>query len=156
MIKLQELEGRRVRALMELLLRAARHVPPDKVRWKPEPTAKSAQEIVEHVAAVNEFFATLIRGEVPQGPGPRPHQPQSHESYERALEALRASGEAVAQAIQAVPDEQLEADRTLPWGESWKLRRLLTAPGTHIAYHWGQISYLQTLWGDLRDYHLPQ
>jgi len=151
MIKLQELEGRRVQALMELLLRAARHVPPDKVRWKPEPTAKSAQEIVEHVAAVNEFFATLIRGEASQSSGPRP---QSHESYERALEALRASGEAVARAIQAVPDEQLETDRTLPWGQRWKLRRLLTAPGTHIAYHWGQISYLQTLWGDLKDYHL--
>jgi uncharacterized damage-inducible protein DinB len=149
-VKIQELESRRVRALMELLLKAARHVPPDKAPWKPEEGAKSAQEIVEHVTGVNEFFAQLIRGaELSGGP-----VPSSYESYEQALSALQASGEAVAEAIQAVPDEQLEAERTLPWGEAWKLRKLLVAPGTHIAYHWGQISYLQTLWGDFKDYHL--
>ena len=149
-VKIQELESRRVRALMELLLKAARHVPADKAQWKPETNAKSAQEIVEHVAGVNEFFAKLIRGAELSG-GPTPGR---YESYEQALSALQASGEAVAEAIQAVPDEQLEAERTLPWGEAWKLRKLLVAPGTHIAYHWGQISYLQTLWGDLKDYHL--
>lgn len=149
-VKMQELESRRVRALMELLLEAARHVPPDQAPWKPETNAKSAQEIVEHVAGVNEFFAQLIRGNDVSG-GP---VAGSYESYEQALNALQASGEAVAAAIQAVPDEQLESERTLPWGEAWKLRKLLVAPGTHIAYHWGQICYLQTLWGDLKDYHL--
>jgi hypothetical protein len=36
----------------------------------------------------------------------------------------------------------------MPWGEVRSIKDLITSPMPHMAYHWGQIAYLQTLWGD--------
>jgi hypothetical protein len=74
-------------------------------------------------------------------------------TYSEALEALLTSGKALAEAIAAVPEDQLRAERRMPWGETWKMTRLITSPSAHIAYHWGQLCYLQTLWGDQQDYY---
>jgi len=154
-MKLQQLESRRVRTLLELLHRAAQHVPPDKAEWKPEGQGKSARELIEHLTGANHAFAGLIEGD-PSGPSVEKDDRHKirlqSESYEQALEALKASGEALAEAIASVPDEELSQERRMPWGETWKLTQLITAPSAHIAYHWGQLCYLQTLWGDWKDY----
>lgn len=154
-MNLQQLESRRVQALIELLLRTAQHVPADKTDWKPEGQGKSVREVVEHLTGANHAFARLIEGE-PSGPSiekaDRHKISAQSQSYDQALEALRASGEALAEAIASVPDEELGEERQMPWGETWKLTRAITAPSAHIAYHWGQLCYLQTLWGDLKDY----
>jgi len=145
---LQQLESRRVQALLELFIQSAKHVPEERADWKPEPNAKSPQEIVEHLTQANRFFAALIRG----GPAGEPKGSEA-QSYREALEDLKESGKALLEAIASVPDSRLGEEQTLPWGEKWKLTRLISAPGAHIAYHWGQIAYLQTMWGDQTDYH---
>jgi uncharacterized damage-inducible protein DinB len=147
-MNMQELESRRVQALMVLFHQAAEHVPEEKAKWKPDPNAKSAQEIVEHLIQANHFFAALIRGDsAGEPPG------SEAQSYHEALQALKESGKALSEAIASVPDSQLGEERTLPWGDKWKLTMLISAPSAHIAYHWGQIAYLQTMWGDKTDYH---
>lgn len=30
----------------------------------------------------------------------------------------------------------------------------MTIPANHLAYHWGQLCYMQTLWGDDKDHFL--
>jgi len=154
-MNLQHLESRRIRALIELLYRAARHVPPERSEWKPEGKGKSAREIVEHLVGANHAFARLIKGDAFETTIEKADRQKVHiraENYEQALEALRASGEALAEAVASVPDDQLGRERRMPWGETWKLTRVISTPSAHIAYHWGQLCYLQTLWGDFQDY----
>jgi len=154
-MKLQQLESRRVQALMNLCVSAAQNVPADKIRWKPEGRGRSVHEILEHLAGANHGFAALIRGsalpkEAANAPDRRSVK-KTADSYQQALEALRESGQALSEAIASTADEQLGEKRPMPWGETWEMTRLLTSPGAHIAYHWGQICYLQTLWGDQQD-----
>ena len=154
-MKLQQLESRRVQALMDLCMNAAQDVPADKVRWKPEGKGRSVHEILEHLAGANHSFAALIRGSaLPKEATTAPDRQtvkKSADSYAQALEALRASGQVLASTIASVPEEKLGEKRPMPWGGTWEMTRLLTSPGAHVAYHWGQICYLQTLWGDQRD-----
>lgn len=154
-MKLQQLESRRVQALMELCSKAAQGVPSERIQWKPDAKGKSAHEILEHLAGANHGFAALILGSaLPKGVkagADRQSVKNPTDSYEQALEALKKSGNVLAEAISSAPDEQLSLTRPMPWGETWEMTRLLTAPGAHIAYHWGQICYLQTLWGDQQD-----
>lgn len=149
-MNLQKLESRRVQAMAGIFHEAARHIPAEKARWKPDPKAKSAQEIVEHLAWANRFFAALLRGEPPTSPSDEP----APKSYEDALQAFQESAAVLAEATASVPDDRLQAAVELPWGQTWKMTMLLAAGSGHIAYHWGQIGYLQTLWGDETDYHL--
>jgi uncharacterized damage-inducible protein DinB len=149
-MNLQKLESRRVQAMASIFHEAARHVPAEKAQWKPDPKAKSAREIVEHLTGANHFFAALLRGE-PQAP---PTGESIPKSYEDALQAFQESAAVLAEATASVPDDRLQDAVELPWGQSWKMTMLLAAASGHIAYHWGQIGYLQTLWGDEADYHL--
>ena len=47
-------------------------------------------------------------------------------------------------AIRAVPDDQLEMERELPWGTS-TVADALPVPYWNTCYHEGQISYIHTL-----------
>jgi uncharacterized damage-inducible protein DinB len=155
-MNLQSFESRRLLGIIDLFQTAAKEVPPDKIQWKPEQRGKSAQEILEHVAGANLAFAALIRG----GPLPeqaskvRDRQDVKHESesYSQALAALKSSAHVLAEAIASVPESQLGEDRQMPWGVTWKMTRLMSAPSAHASYHWGQLCYLQTLYGDTKDY----
>jgi len=148
---LQQLESRRVQAMAQIFWEAARHVPPEKADWKPDPNAKSAHEIVAHLTAANAFFAALLRGEPFSG---TPHPQTEGKEYAQSLEEFRRSAQGLAETIASLPEERLGETVTMPWGQTWKVPMLLAAASGHIAYHWGQIGYLQTLWGDATDYHL--
>lgn len=150
-MNLQQLESRRVQAMAQIFLEAARHVPSERADWKPDPKAKSAHEIVSHLAKANGLFLAILHGEPPSGDT----APDTEgKSYEEALGEFEKSAQELAEAIASLPDERLGEQIELPWGQTWKMPLVVAAAGGHIAYHWGQIGYLQTLWGDATDYHL--
>ncbi len=150
-MNLQQLESRRVQTMAQIFLEAARHVPADKADWKPDPRAKSAHEIVSHLAKANGFFTQILRGEPPTGDT----APETEgRRYEDSLKEFEKSAQELVETIASLPDERLGETVQLPWGQSWKMTMIVAAASGHIAYHWGQIGYLQTLWGDATDYHL--
>ncbi len=155
-MNLQQFESRRLLNIIELFQTAAKEVPADKIQWKPEKKGKSAQEILEHVAGANLAFAALVRGGAlpEQATKVKDRQDIKHESesYVQALEGLKSSAQVLADAIASVPDNQLGEERQMPWGVTWKMTRLMTAPSAHTSYHWGQLCYVQTLYGDTKDY----
>lgn len=145
----QELEARRVQTLADIFQDAAKQIPPDRAEWKPDEGVRSAQEIVAHLAETNRMFAGMIAGGR-SGGGSEIHAG----SYGDALDALRESVRVVTRAIASVPDGELRERRRMPWGGEWKVTTLIASPASHIAYHWGQIAFLQRLQGDTTDYHL--
>jgi uncharacterized damage-inducible protein DinB len=138
---LRETEIKRIEKIAELLLKAARAVPSDKQAWKPMPTGKSAQEIIAHLGMANYFFAALLKGTTP-APMSAPT------TYDEAIKLFEQSKAELIQTIRSVDPAQFSEKRTMPWGEERSIKDLITSPMPHMAYHWGQIAYLQTLWGD--------
>lgn len=141
MMDLREGEIKRIEKISELLLKAARAVPKEKENWKPMPTGKSAQEILAHLGMANYFFAALLKGTAPA-------QTNAPTTYEDALKLFEQSKAHLVETIRSLDPAQFSEKRTMPWGEERTLKDLLTSPMPHMAYHWGQIAYLQTLWGD--------
>lgn len=138
---LREVEIKRIEKIAELLLKAARAVPTEKEHWKPMPTGKSAHEILAHLGMSNYFFAALIKGAMPA-------QMSEPKTYDEAMKLFEQSKAELIETIRSVDPAQFNEKRTMPWGEERSIKDLITSPMPHMAYHWGQIAYLQTLWGD--------
>lgn len=138
---LRETEIKRIEKISELLLKAARAVPKEKEDWKPMPTGKSAREILAHLGMANYFFAALLRGTAYT-------QTSTPHTYQEALQLFEESKAELIETIRSVDPAQFNERRTMPWGEERSIKDLITSPMPHIAYHWGQIAYVQTLWGD--------
>jgi uncharacterized damage-inducible protein DinB len=148
-MSLQKAESMRTKIAGSMFTNAAKQVPTDKARWSPDDESASAYEIVQHLAGANYFFNAMIKNEPP----PTPELDESL-SYEEALEKFEESVETLARTTVNVSDEDLKATREMPWGQTWKVQNILMSGSLHISYHWGQIGYLQTIWGDSTDYHL--
>lgn len=149
-MSIQRFESLKVESLMELVAKAARAIPPDKLDWKSEPSGKSPKEILEHLAGANHAFAAVIRGQkIP--PSDRQAFGINIDQMDEGLSELHKSGLTLSESIAEVLDEDLNDERQMPWGETWKMTRLIASPSSHIAYHWGQLCYIQTLWGDQED-----
>ena len=148
-MNVQQAESFRTKRAGELFWASAKHVPSDKADWKPGEGTTSARDIVRHLTGANRFFNALIQDQTPPTPSDADSEP-----FEQLLERFQQSYEELASTIASVPDEQLQAERQMPWGQTWKVRALLMGSSFHLAYHWGQIGYLQKAWGDSTDYHL--
>ncbi|MBI1729266.1 DinB family protein [Candidatus Acetothermia bacterium] len=144
----QQTSSEQILKATEYLCNYAQHVPADKVDWKPDSSTKSVREILEHTIEVNQFFKSLISGAAPE----KGATPLKSEKYEKIITGVRSSGEELAGVIRNLKDTQLRESRQAPQGKSWEVTRAIGTAGTHIAYHWGQIGYLQTIWGDAEDH----
>ena len=63
--------------------------------------------------------------------------------------AGKANLETMKAAINALLDEDMDARIDLPWGKgNYSLREVMGFPAWNCTYHMGQVSYIQTLYGD--------
>jgi len=118
------------------------YIPADKLAWKPAETAKSALEIVAHVAgALSGMQPALAGGDY------APQQPETPADREAARQLLLERAESYAAALEAVTPEQVGEVRELPFG-TLPLAQVARMPVIDLVHHHGQIAYLQTLLGD--------
>lgn len=126
-------------------LKSAHAVPAKRANWAPaDGSAKSALQVVHHVAEVNRSIADALHGE----PSSQVKTPTPPDDYAAALAALERTAQALAQAIRTLPDERLNPNDPKP------SLKLMQVGVLHLTYHWGQLGYLQTLWGDPVDHFL--
>ena len=127
-------------------------VPVDKLSWKPVPTAPSALEIVNHLAAgmlaAQQMFGDGVWRE------------ENEVSFERAtdVESARALLQRVtgafAQALEALPEAKLDDIVETPFG-TMPLRYVIQFEPVDIVHHHGQIAYIQQLLGDTESHFAP-
>jgi uncharacterized damage-inducible protein DinB len=61
----------------------------------------------------------------------------------------RANLEAQKTAVNALPDADMDVVIDLPWGKGkYTLREVMCFAAWNCTYHMGQVSYIQTLYGD--------
>jgi hypothetical protein len=112
-----------------------------------EPTRTALQLVGECVNA-NRIFAALLRGESPEKPG------DLHLSAESAQTEIVKSSTELAAAINYMNDEDFEKDFIHPVRGPLKGKILAMGAYRNMAYHAGQINFIQILGGD-HEFHLP-
>jgi hypothetical protein len=116
--------------------------PPERLAWKPAPTANSPFEIAQHVAmACLSALPTLSGGAYQAVSPPVPTD------LAEAQALVRDATARYADALLAVDPARLEETVRVPFGE-FPFAQFATFPTFDVMHHHGQITYLQTMLGD--------
>jgi len=139
------------RDIADTLRRNALAVPEDKLTWKPLDTGRSVLSQIAECAVVTGFTAHILNSRVmpPFDNEAYAQQTGALDTLDKALAALHASSEALVAAIEAFPTEELDTKISLPWfPEPQPFAQVMFVCYWNNLYHVGQVSYIQTLYGD--------
>ncbi|MGV3723042.1 MAG: DinB family protein [Actinomycetota bacterium] len=116
-------------------------LPADKLDWKPEPTCKSALDVVAEVTGVMRTSLPMFSG------GSMEYQPEPPATtLEEACARLQEASNAYVAALEAAGDE-LEQPVETPMGTFWGSYAVVFGL-IDLLHHHGQLTYLQSLLGD--------
>lgn len=116
-------------------------IPEEKIDWKPEPKAKSALEIINHVAQ----NMTGALGLISTGEWNSEYQPATDRAGAKV--AILQTMNAYADKLRTLTEADLAADANTPMGV-FPLRSFVEMTVFDPIHHHGQIAYIQTLLGD--------
>lgn len=111
-----------------------------------------------HFVAECIGFNMLVAGALEGKPSERPPLEEreaffaSIDTLEKARRGLEASARAIASALEKADNDRLTAQVAAPWGETLLVYRLVYAAADHMAYHDGQVNYVQSLYGDAENH----
>ena len=126
------------------LWRTIKATPADKLDWKPAPEARTVRELMGEIVMTTGFSADFIRTQS------MPDM-ESGDKTEKNLEEIeaqhRADLERLIGAIKEFPTDKLHEKVELPWAtQTWL--SIIYYPYWNLMYHYGQIGYIQTMYGD--------
>jgi hypothetical protein len=143
------------RAAAREAFKCARAVPEDKVDWKPLDAGRSVLDQCRELAKCPDWCYTIISGE------PEPEWNEEFMAAQKAeMEAWKTVEDCEAECERrldrlcalfgAMPDERLSETKWLPYdgGRDFAMPEMMDYPRWNFNYHLGQISYIQTLYGD--------
>lgn len=144
------------RETAETIIFVAHATPPDKHHWQPLDNGRSiVAQIVECVLANQKWTGILqSRAWVSISEETFDNALAEWDTLEKATTQLRTAANALALAIEAVPDSDMAGEITAPWGP-YPLSRCCLHAYWNMVYHEGQINYVQTLYGDFEE-HEPE
>ncbi|HVF85745.1 MAG TPA: DinB family protein [Abditibacteriaceae bacterium] len=120
-------------------------IPDDKLNWKPAPTANSALEIINHLVPNILRLSDIISG------GDGQFQVEPITTREAAQAAIHHAADEYSIQVSKLSPEELERPVQLPFGEVLCARACSIAVVEAINHH-GQLTYIQTLLGDVESH----
>ena len=141
----------------EAIFAAARKMPEDKVTWKPLDEGRSALEQLRECAMSPNWFAPILAHkampEFKEEDMAKAQQLQaSWNSIDDCEKACKEHSENLYQIIRDFPESELSKVIHLPFGSEGgfdaSLAEVAMFQYWNLTYHWGQINYIQTLYGD--------
>jgi len=139
--------------------KCAKAVPGDKVDWKPLDEGRSTLDMCRELAMCPKWAEDMLTG-VPQ--------PEWNEETMAAMKAEQEQWktvedcegecnrrlESLFEVCRNMPDEKLKDTLWLPYdgGRDFTMAEIMEYPRWNFTYHLGQVSYVQTLYGD-REMH---
>lgn len=145
-----------VQALTELendgadaLWRSVHAMPKEKLDWKTAETARTARDVIEEIVMTTGYSAELISSQrMPEMGSVESKAGKSDKKDMAELEKdHRANIKKYLEAVKNFPVEDLLKTLDLPWGKMTFLQ-CIAYPYWNMIYHWGQINYIQTMYGD--------
>ncbi len=149
---LQQQAAKMTRQAAEELFRTARSVSEDRrADYRPAGHARTVQNQLIECAFTPLFYLALLR-RAPMGESVVQQRRREMEKTLTTLDAVEAAANEnyarLCAAIEVIPDDAL--DETLPdGGGTVTTADLLFSSYKNLAYHIGQINYLQTMLGDM-------
>ncbi|HLK15362.1 MAG TPA: DinB family protein [Fimbriimonadaceae bacterium] len=130
------------------LLRNYEAMPEEKRDWRPLDLGRSALDQLRECAVVNGWAAEILRsGAVPKIDFTKENEALS--DPHAAIAAFRRNSGALTDAIRSLAPESFGNQVTLPWSKEPTTLFECTLLGYwNSSYHLGQISFIQTLYGD--------
>ncbi len=130
---------------------------PDKLDWHVPlegAETRTAFEMVGECIRTNRYFAALLRGEHHDG-GPRGANapPMEFRDAKDAQTQLTDSARELAEAVRQMAISDLDRNY-VHWSGAIKGLVMIEMPYRNMAYHAGQVNFIQTLYGDT-EFHLP-
>lgn len=112
--------------------------------------ARTVADIVAEVSGLNMMVVGILNGATPAMPSDeeRAAYTASLNNAEACINAIRSSGEAIAQAIKDTSEATFAEMTTAPWGMSLTKYQFANIVVNNMWYHDGQLNYLQSLHGD--------
>jgi hypothetical protein len=151
-----DLAAELTRDAADRLARAIRAMPPDKVAWSPFENGRTAIDQVVECAGLNMIVADILtrRDTRPLDEAAYERMRQENDTAEKALALLERGTAALVRAIEGFPHAHLDDTLVLPFAGNVKrtFARMMMGGYWNMIYHWGQINYIQTLYGDREDH----
>jgi len=148
----QEWQARSIERQANLLAHTLKATPADRLAWKPAGEdgneGRSALEQVAEVSELSRVLAALFSGGTPMRTGGQPGDAAT------AASEVMESASLLAAAVRGMDEGAIDRTYETPFGPLAG-SVLLDIAASHMAYHNGQINYIQTLYGD-REFHFPE
>jgi hypothetical protein len=153
---IQSVAASMTRETAETVIFVALATPPDKHHWKPLDNGRSiVAQVVECALANRKWTEILQRREwFTYTEAVVEESLTEWDTLEKATAHLRTAANALALAIESVPDRDMSGSIETPWGP-YPLPRCCLHAYWNMVYHEGQINYVQTLYGDFEE-HEPE
>lgn len=155
-ITVQGVAARLTEKAADDLVAVVRAMPEEKARWQPFPDARPVLEQIVECVLANRMWANILRTHVhamlPDGTAERAYK--ELDTIEKATAALRETSAELAGVIRSVPEADLGV--LVPFPGKPDSGRPLAECCHHacwnMTYHMGQVSYIQTLYGDWEEH----
>lgn len=150
---LQDFLGTATQRASTNLVIAFLQLPDDKRAWSPSETARTALDQVAECAILNDYTAEVILKRQWRSDGFAGFLADKDALIAQGWEALQArleeSALRVSAAVSATPEDALQDEIALPWGNQ-TLAQMLAYPYWNMSYHEAQINYLASILGCLK------
>lgn len=151
-----EFQAKKIERIAEALAHFVETTREDRLAWEaPGENGAKGRTVLEQASecvVVNRLFAALLRGEPVDAPTARANAPVYVDSGSACAD-LRKSGRELAEAVRRLSDSDLE--RAFPFWRGPVAGEILIEMGyRNMAYHAGQVNFIQTLYGDA-EFHVP-
>lgn len=127
---------RQIVAAQEKLVALAEAMPADKYGWRPGEGVRSVGEVFMHVASANFFLPTFWGAKIPAGVDPRNLEKEGADKA-KTVAALKQSFDFVHQAINALPDSDLQKPIKI-FGRDALVAEAMLGIASHDHEHLGQ------------------
>jgi len=138
---------------MQELFKTARAVPADKLAWKPLDQGRSVLDQLQESAQSPLFFGQMLKPDwnpesAQEGGEQGAEERKGWTTIDACEQAAKRNCEAFYEAIRQIPDSDLEREVPTPWGMTPNVAEVALFQHWNATYHYGQINYIQTLYGD--------
>jgi len=141
----------------EAIFDSARRMPEDKLNWKPLDEGRSALEQLREVAMSPVWFGPILEKQsMPEFSEEEQAQGQklmeSWNSIDDCYQACKANSQTLYEVILKTSESDFDKSIYLPFGGDKGINATVAEIAMfqywNLTYHWGQINYIQTMYGD--------
>jgi hypothetical protein len=126
------------------------HIPAEKQLESPMGVARTATIFTAECAAFNRWITQIIAGEAVVMPDAEARKAyyDAFDTGEKAVQELNSSVAELTATIRGCDEDAMGSTVTMPWGAPMMLAEAIHMAAVHMAYHEGQLNYIQSLYGD--------